>query len=459
MLTDGSAISSDEYDDVNPVLIRLPDESLVLVFESNRPCAEGCDGSYNLFVAVSEEPYYGYYIPAFYEPVVVNSSASAHNISASRFNFQATYSQGSITMLLQDGSQIKYLSLPEPAITIGDTTTPPMPIPNANRYNDTLVHLDSRTFQMISRDSAGDLYFSRIGDPLDSGTQIFNDELESTNNAARIVPAISGFTDAIIYEYDGYLAFGWHDYIGDYMDSFNDALDRENLELSYVSVLHMYLSETELLLFSAGEPGQQHDLYAVDSHTLDELWFQDAALGYEYFYSDNFSIYVSSPLSSGNLASLGGGANGIEGADNICNVDTGQPDINVYYKAMLVDNAANRVATITGPADGDGQEDWVLFPFVSYFPGGGGPLIGTADSVGLLTSMSGAVTPLPINAYTGFASATDWSADATNHCGDWASTGGNGAAGISDNPSTILGGTTQPCNAPAGTGLYCVEQP
>jgi Protein of unknown function (DUF1554) len=460
MLTDGSPISSDVFDDRNPILVRLPDEHLVLVFESNRSCDEGCNGNYNLFIAESEEPYYGDYIPAFLPPQVLHMSNVAHNLSATPFNFQATFAQDSLAVVLQHGGLIKFFSIPKMAISAGDTGGPPAPIPNPNRRTDTLIHLDTRTFQITSRDSSRKVYLSRVNLTSDSGTQIYNEELLDATNAARVVPAISGFTDTLVYEYFGYLAFGHHDEIGDYMETFNEALDRENLEISYVSVMHMFLPETELLLFSAGEPGEQHDLYAVDSHTLDDLWYQEAYLGAEYEYSNDFSIFQTDFLAGfdGDLRTAGQGTSGIEGADNLCNNDSMQPNINLYYKAMIVDSTGERTACTSANCSSfgtDEHEDWVIQPFAKYFQAMGTFLIDTADDNGLL-AFSTAPGSFPMT-WTGLA--TDWTTD-VSHCSDWTSnavingTIGNGSMTGTDAYSSGVAG----CDT-AGPVLYCVEQP
>lgn len=455
-LVDGSPISSDDYDDVNPILIRGPNEQLILVFESNRPCDEGCSG-YNIFVTESVEafdPGDPYYIPAFDDPMPLTSSGSPLNPPTSgRYFFQATLQQGAVVFIMDVAGAVGMATLPPPYGT-GVLAGGPSPIANGPHGNDTLVHADFRTSRMITMDSFGDLYLSRYNDPIDTGIQVFNDELSSTSGATNVVPGISGFTDALLYEYDGYLAYGQYDEIGDYMSAFNDALDREELELSYVSAMHQYLYFADLLVFSAGEYGDQHDLYVVTSHTLDQLWYQSAEYGGQFEYDDLFNIYVTSPTATGNLG-------GIAGADNICNTDTGQPDINVYYKAMLVDNAGTRRASSTGAFVGDGQVDWVLQPFTTYQRGAAGDIIATTDAVSLFSALNpGGIFPLSTSVWTGFNAANDWRVNAANHCSNWGSNTGNGAAGSSDDLSAgyFMNDTTLP-SCGAARALYCVEQP
>lgn len=456
-LVDGSSVSSDDYDDVNPILIRGPNEQLILVFESNRPCAEGCTG-YNIFVTESVEsfdPTDPFYIPAFDEPVPLTFSGSPLNPPTSgRFFFQATLQQGAVVFLLDVAGTIFQATLP-PAYGSGVLPGPPSVVANSNFSGDTLIHADFRTSRMITMDSFGDLYISRYNDPLDTGTSVFNDELSATSGASKVVPGISGFTDALLYESDGYLAYGQYDEAGDEMSAFNDALDREELELSYVSTMQQYLFFADLLVFSAGEYGDQHDLYVVTSHTLDQLWYQSAEYGGQFEYDDLFNIYVTSPTADGNLG-------GIAGADSICNNDTGQPDINVYYKAMLVDNAGTRRASSTGAFVGDGQVGWVLQPLTTYQQGSWGDVIGTTNSASLFTAITtGSIFAGPVPVWTGFTGPSDWRSAASNHCTNWGNTAGTGIVGLANGAlGPVMNNTTTACNGSGGSAsLYCVEQP
>ncbi|MBX3721962.1 MAG: DUF1554 domain-containing protein [Turneriella sp.] len=456
-LVDGSPISSDDYDDVNPILIRGPNEQLILVFESDRPCDEGCSG-YNIFVTESVEafdPTDPFYIPAFYEPVPLTAFGSPLNPpNSGRYFFQATLQQGAIVFLIDVGGGIGIATLP-PSFSSGVLSGYPSLVANTNFSGDTLIHADFRTSRMITMDSAGDLYISRYNDPTDTGVSVFNDDLKATSGASKVVPGISGFTDALLYESGGYLAYGQYDTAGDEMSAFNDALDREELELSYVSTMQQYLFFADLLVFSAGEYGDQHDLYVVTSHTLDQLWYQSAEYGGQFEYDDLFNIYVTSPTSTGSFG-------GIAGADSICNNDSGQPDINVYYKAMLVDNAGTRRASSTGAFVGDGQVDWVLQPLTTYQQGSWGDVIGTTSSASLFTTITtGSIFAGPVTVWTGFIGPSDWRSAASNHCSNWGSTVGTGIVGLANGAlGPVMNNTTTACNGGGGSAsLYCVEQP
>lgn len=464
-LVDGSPISSDEYDDVNPILIRGPNEQLILVFESDRPCDEGCSG-YNLFVAESVEafdPLDPFYIPAFTDPQPLTFSSTPLNPPVSgRFNFQAALQQNNVVLLLDiDSFGIGITSLPAP-YSSGVLSAPPSPVMNTMHGTDRLVYADFRTSRMITRDTLGDLYISRYNDMTDPGVPVYNDELAITAGATGVVPGISGFTDALLYEYDGYLAYGTHDFVGDYMSAVNDALDREEMELSYVSSMKQYLYFADLMVFSGGFYGDQHDLYVVTSHTLDQLWYQSAEYGNDFTYTDLFNIYLTNPVVSGNLG-------GIDGADTICNTDSLQPDINVYYKAMLVDTAGNRTACTTpncGSAGSDENVDWVFSAGATYIRTGDGTNPAYADGVPIdtadannLLGFSSPASILPLTAWTGFDAAADWTTDAAQTCSDWGNTGGNGTVGNANATGTagIYGGSPA-CTAPTHR-LYCVEQP
>lgn len=446
-LYDGSSISLDGYDEVNPIMMRMPDDSLVLLFESDRPCSNCSGAYYNLFITTSFGPYYpGDDLPVFDDPVALNTSGSPLEIAPYPTHFQATFAQGGINIVYDTGSGIYYANLTPPNFATGDLIAV-NPVPNGSHQADTLVYVDYRQMQMITFDGS-DTYSSLIAST-DSGTIVYNEELGYTAGATSLVPAVSGYTDSTLYEYGGALAMGTQNYSLDYMYSFNDALDDQSLTLSYVSAFHHYNPYAELVLFSAGSDYGFHDLYVVDSHTLFELMLLDGDMGYQYFYDDNFRIFTTAPAYTGNLG-------GVAGADNICNNDPLQPDINAYYAAMLVD-ASQRIATTNG-TNSTGQLNWVLTAGASYTRASDGASLGTADGNAFL-----ALGSVPANgilgglgtAYTGMAA--NWTTNAGNTCSDWTTTAGNGAYGdANSNGAAVIYSFQAGCTTPRS--LYCVEQ-
>jgi hypothetical protein len=458
-LANGSSISTAD-DEFNPILVQKPDGFLVLVFGSDRPCSS-CSGYYNLFVAESIEPVYDPYdLPAFNDPVELTDGGSPLNIATGRFAFQAGWRQNQLYLVYQDetSTQIMYTQVAAANIATGAVSISPAQVGNLNRNYDTLISVDFRTLKMISLDSSFDLYETSLQDNSDTGTLIYNGDLANTSGASAVSVTTSGYTDAKVYELFGQLAYGFNDYPGDTMFFFNEALLDAGLDLSYASAFETELPFINALLFSAGNPGDQHDLYAVDSHTLDELWFLDADYGFQFGYSDNFNIFVSAQTFNGNLG-------GIYGADFMCNVDDNRPVLGATYKAMLVDSIGTRTACTTAncgiPGNGFLEHaDWVFEPSTTYIKASTGAKIQDTDANGLLTfSLLSAIGS--VSAWLGFNNTNDWRSVtiSTNVCDDWFLTTNSGSTGsTAQTTATLLNdGTGAACSAMKN--LVCVEQP
>lgn len=439
-LYDGSSISLDDYDDVNPILLRLPGDYLVLIFESDRPCAN-CSGSYyNLFVAESVYPYTpGADLPPFYDPVVINAGGSPLELDYYPGNFQATYSNGVVNMVFESGGYINYASLPPGSLSIGDVGGA-SPIQNTTHLTDRLIGVDYRTLSVISTDGY-DVYSSKVAVIADPGTIIYNDELLNAASSTRLRPFATGYPDGFLYEHNGQLAVGTDNYPVDLAESFNDALDYNNLTLSYVSVYNGADPYMDLVLFSAADASGLNDLYVVDSHTLFELLLLDFNLGYQYYYDSDFRIFNTGTQFTGNIG-------GVAGADAACNneSDPGSPDINALYQAMIVAPGQRNGAA-------GSQIDWVMYPNVSYINTGDGQAIGTTNASGILSSNT-AIGPAA-SVWTGMTASFGIGA---THCASWLN--GSSGTGVAGNATTASTGAfvsaTPACTAVAS--LYCVEQ-
>jgi hypothetical protein len=458
-LADGSSISSESDDDINPILIQKPDGFVILVFASDRPCS-GCT-DYNLFITESVEPIYDPYdLPAFNTPQAINSG-SPLNVSAGRFNYQVAWRQGGLLLYYENAGQIFVGTMGAGNVASGSLDGSPQLITNSAHYSDSLVSVDFRLLRMMTVDGAGDVYSSLINS-VDSGTLLGNDQLSSATSAAPVSPSLSGYTDARVYDYFGEVAYGFDDSPGDYMYNLNAALADAGLDLSYVSAYETESPFINGLLFSAGDSGQ-HNLYAVDSHTLDELWFLEADYGLAFSYTDNFNIFVTAQTFDGDLTFGSLFPFGVYGADFACNVDGNRPVLTSYYKAMLVDGAGNRVActtpNCTNPAE---NVDWVMQPGTSYVSGESGKQIATTNTAGIFSfSVTNAISSSPFTAWAGFNS-TDWTRNTTNHCSNYTDnvTVGSGSAGTANDPTGGLIYTTTPsCTISMSQHLYCVEQP
>ncbi len=175
--------------------------------------------------------------------------------------------------------------------------------------------------------------------------------------------------------------------------------------------------------------------------------------------------FITTNSFDGDLQTAGGGANGIEGADNLCmDPANGYPGTGTY-KALIVDGT-NRVACTTNNCTGGGSTehiDWVLHPDTNYYRSDGTTQIMTTNADGIHDfSVGDLINTFDAGSYwTGFSLVigTQWTPH-VNDCINWNSnnSGDRGHFGI---------GTTFPDSRSIGYGvsncdllirLACVEQ-
>ncbi|MCW7505144.1 DUF1554 domain-containing protein [Leptospira paudalimensis] len=156
------------------------------------------------------------------------------------------------------------------------------------------------------------------------------------------------------------------------------------------------------------------------------------------------------------LTSVGqtGAMGGIIGVDNLCQSQVNCP-VGKICKALVGDSFNSlRRASVTASV-GDGQVDWVLKPFASYYRLNRTDLIGTTTSASLFTfNLSFSISGSSSTIWTGLN--PDWTNN-SNSCSGWTLTSGNGYGGDSgSSTSTSLGFNTFGCSS--SLLFYCVEQ-
>ncbi len=169
-------------------------------------------------------------------------------------------------------------------------------------------------------------------------------------------------------------------------------------------------------------------------------------------------MFLSTAVNSGDLLSIGAAANGILGADAICQGQAAAEGITTA-KALITEGTL-RVACTTPNCSGGSAEhtDWVLAANTQYTRVDG-TVIGTTNSSGIFAfALSQSIGTGFQTTWTGFAN--DWTTDGTNHCNQWSSNNGgdNGTLGNTsvDHDGAINSGTA---NCDDNTNrLYCVEQ-
>lgn len=152
-------------------------------------------------------------------------------------------------------------------------------------------------------------------------------------------------------------------------------------------------------------------------------------------------IFLTSSAYTGNLG-------GASGADTKCNAAGNKPNGGTY-KAILA--GGGRTACTTANCGGGPGEhtDWALLPNQKYIQTGGAT-IGTTTANAIFTfPLTNAFDTSSNSPWTGLT--TTWLTG--SNCSNWASTSGNGVAGLSNSASS----TTLDAGFGGGTGLSCAS--
>lgn len=442
MLADGSTISLDGYDDLNPILLHEPNGLLVLLFVSDRPCGTCTTGYYNIFITESTDAYYpgDDELPTFNDPIVISQGGNALNIDTTPINVQATMSLQGVAVMYQSPAGIYQGAIIPPAFTTGDIGTPGQ-IANNNHYTDAMLYTDFRNMQVITNNGV-DVYTSTfaVSQP---GSIVSNENLYYADSATPLSAAVSGYTDSVLLPLFGRLYQATQSGMNQEMVNFNNALDTADINITYISTLREPYYIFDRVVFSAYSDYGDNDLYFVDSHTLFTLLVLDGDFGNATYESTYRVFLTAGPLPAGNFG-------GIAAADAMCSADPNNPDFLSDFKAMIAS---------TGVRNGSAgaQIDWVLYPNIDY--------IRASDGLPVATTTAAAIFPGALtNAFTGVSEAV-WSGMTTafapsgNDCSGWTSTAGNGDTGLSSSITTnaVIANAPQACSSSTGF-LYCVEQ-
>lgn len=422
----------------------MPNDYLVIVFTSNRPCSGCMSGNYHVWLAQSDSPFYGFDFPLFQTPAVLRYGGSAVAVQA-RSPISAGWIENQLQIFVRTLSGIKGYSLPDSYIAGGNALTED-PLANSTRANDRLLYVNTKTFSLLSQ-NGGNAYEATIVMPA-TGNTLANARLATADAIAPVSAAVNGVADSYLIAQGGRLYTGTPSQDWGEHDAFNAALEGSGLYLGAVGIVQSYLGINDMIVFSAGESASaQQDLYLVTSHNTLLLWLLVGIYGDAPANPGPYRIFVTQATTDGNIG-------GILAADYMCAVDTGNPDPLLPFKAMLVDGT-NRVASLS-PDAGDGQTNWVLVPGETYISTSGGATIATANAAGLFSfNLSSAIYPGTLNVWTGLSG--DWTTN-NNTCSGWTSnavTGNTGTANSTTN--TAIAGTPSACSGIYR--LYCVEQP
>ncbi|HNJ66821.1 MAG TPA: DUF1554 domain-containing protein [Turneriella sp.] len=450
-LEDGSTISLPGYSDYSPVLVRSPSNTVILAFISNRPNAVAgyVSGNHYIYLTESVEPYFGFgELPAFTAPVAVQHSGAPLNVVADSA-IVATWIEGNLNLFVNRFAGITALSFASADISTGIVTFTPDPLPNSARSSDMLLDARYKEAKIISR-SGSNVYKSAIG-TVDSGTPVTNPLLAGADSISPASSLASGYSDAYFIASGGLLYTGTLDSDFGEHPEFNAALASNGLYLTSVAQMQTYLGAANPIVFSATDTSGEQDMYFVISHDATSLWLLTFNFGFAPEPNPGpYRVFVTQTAYDGGFGSL-------YVADYYCSQDSRAPDLNVPYKAMLVDGS-QRIASITANV-GDGQTDWVFQPSASYTQAASGAAIGTAGANGLLTfPLSAAFSSSAEVAWTGMnnswvatgSDCQDWQSSMGSDVGERGATNVTGSAVLQDTTASMCNNTFK---------LYCVEQP
>ena len=150
------------------------------------------------------------------------------------------------------------------------------------------------------------------------------------------------------------------------------------------------------------------------------------------------------------------GATGIDKADFFCNKDLNKPNSSTY-KALIVDGVNRDAAT---------RINWVLAPNTKYYRSYNDVEIGVTTNDAIFTiPLTNSIADAPSSpsnaAWTGIADISNYSANSSLNCGNWADRNSHSVIGFIFERSSYA--FTQPSTVMYGCGgtffLYCVEQP
>ncbi|AFM11339.1 Kelch repeat-containing protein [Turneriella parva] len=272
-LADGSTISTDEYDEYNPVLIQRPDSKLALIFASDRDCASCSAGMHNLFIAVSATAYNNdLQMPVFESPVVVRPNGSAPLNSAQRIRYSALPFSTDIAFAYEIGAGTYSFEL-TPATQLTGIGSGLGGIGNSTRSADTFLGFGPEIPSMISRDGTMTVRYSKVDSAHNGGT-LNNFLLNFAENVSRVPSSVTGYNTSMIFADPSGIWFSTLDFPVAPSLSVNISLLSEGLFLSNANVSVTNAATNDFLLFSADD-FISDDLYVVTSHSIGDLWLQD----------------------------------------------------------------------------------------------------------------------------------------------------------------------------------------
>lgn len=285
-LVDGSAISDAAYDDYSPIIVRLSNNYLALVFGSTRTCSQGCT-AHNIFVAVSVAPYADTgTLPAFSPPQPAVMNGVSPLAIATKPRLAVVASGTSITIYVQTaGTSIKTTGSQIPvAGAVFNVPSGLMPINDNYCYMNDLLGMDA-TGMMIAANTAGTQTY-RFNPNAPSGGScptagMTNPKLATGTHISLVRQTSTGIPDSfIVSDTSGKISAQTVTSDGPQLALLKDGLQSNSLVSTGVSVMQGATAAGDLITFSAAPAaGQKSDLYVLLSPKPAALWLSYVSFG------------------------------------------------------------------------------------------------------------------------------------------------------------------------------------
>ncbi|MFZ5630005.1 MAG: hypothetical protein ACOY5B_12805 [Spirochaetota bacterium] len=283
-LADGSSISQAATDDYSPIIVRLSNGYLALVFASTRACLPDSCLYHNIFVASSVSVYSDSgELPAFNAPRVVGFNASPLNLNG-RIRLAVQTSGNNIVIYSQiSGQQISSTGAISPVSSVLINAASYMAITEYMCYSNNMLGLDA-TGQMIAANTAGTQVYRF--NPNTSASQcmsanVANPKLSTGTHISLMRQSSTGISDGyVVSDTAGKVSAQSVTSSGPQLQVLVDGLASNGLVSTAVSVMQGASEAGDLITFSAAPAvGDKSDLYVLLAPKPAELWKRYVAAG------------------------------------------------------------------------------------------------------------------------------------------------------------------------------------
>lgn len=284
-LANGSSLSDATYDDYHPILLRLSNNFLVLVFASNRPCPTCLGGTSSIYIAPSVATYQNDgKLPAFYPPQVILENAAAKSYST-RIRLAATVSGTSFNIYIKDSSGV--------ISETGTITAVPNVSPDVfgsagsiaayNCYSGTMLGVDAAGLMISTAGTSGPIsrYTPASSLPVCPTGVLSNTAMASAVNISVVRSADVGISEGfLVTDTTGKLSAHSATSRGPYIQNFNEMLAGSGLYLTSATAFLSGQGSGDLLVLSASAgAGLPSDLYILSNKTPSALWLKYTKFG------------------------------------------------------------------------------------------------------------------------------------------------------------------------------------